>query len=194
MNRRYLRATVAAASLFGGAFGAVAWLAPAPRLLWNASASAPIGLYRIDTGARPVAGDLVAIEPPAALGDWFAQRGYLPRGVPLLKRVAGVPGQRICRSGVFVTIDGHGAARAVARDRLGRPLPIWLGCRIIRRGEFFLLNAAPDSLDGRYFGAIPATGLIGVAQPLWTRAAPGAPLRRRQPGIHPHPNLEKTGG
>ena len=193
MNRRYLRATVAAASLFGGAFWAVAWLAPAPSLLWNASASAPIGLYRIDTGAQPVAGDLVAIEPSPALGDWLAQRGYIPRGVPLLKRVAGVPGQRVCRTGAFVTIDGHGAARAVARDRLGRPLPIWFGCRIIRRGEFFLLNAAPDSLDSRYFGAISATGLIGVAQPIWTRAAPGAPLRWRQPRIHPNPNIEKTG-
>jgi conjugative transfer signal peptidase TraF len=193
MNRRYLVATVAAASLFGCAFVAVAWLAPAPRLLWNASASAPIGLYRIDADARPVAGDLVAIEPPAALGDWLAQRGYLPLGVPLLKRVAGVPGQRICRTGVFVTIDGHGAARAVARDRLGRPLPTWLGCRIIGRGEFFLLNAPPDSLDSRYFGAISATGLIGVAQPIWTRAASGAPLRWRQPRVHPTPTLEPTG-
>ncbi|UNU44488.1 S26 family signal peptidase [Sphingopyxis sp. YF1] len=193
MNRHYLRATVAATLLFGGSFVAVAWVAPAPRLLWNASASAPIGLYRVDTGARPAAGDLVAIEPPPPLGDWLAQRGYLPRGVPLLKRVAGVPGQRICRTGAFVTIDGHGAARAVARDRLRRPLPIWLGCRIIGRGEFFLLNAAPDSLDGRYFGAISATGLVGVAQPIWTRAAPGAPLRWRQPRIDPNPNLEQTG-
>src|SRR3546814_16595743 len=57
MNRHYLRATVAAASLFGTLFVAVAWLAPAPRLLWNASASAPIGLYRIDPGATPRAGD-----------------------------------------------------------------------------------------------------------------------------------------
>ena len=193
MNRHYLRATVAAASLFGGLFVAVAWLAPAPRLLWNASASAPIGLYRIDPDARPSAGDMVAIQPPAPLGSWLADRHYLPAGVPLLKRVAALPGARICRSGVFVTIDGVAAARAMARDRLGRALPFWLGCRIVGPDELFLLNAASDSLDGRYFGAISATGLIGVAQPIWTRAAAGAPRCWHQPRIHPNPNLEQTG-
>ena len=119
MNRRYLRATVAAASLFGSLFVAVAWLAPAPRLLWNASASAPIGLYRIDPGATPRAGDLVAIRPSPPLGAWLAERHYLPAGVPLLKRVAALPGARLCRSGVFVTIDGRelrGCGREVARQ------------------------------------------------------------------------------
>lgn len=193
MNRRYLGATVAAASLFGGSFGAVAWLAPAPRLLWNASASAPTGLYRIEPGAKPRVGDLVAIEPPAPLSGWLAERHYLPAGTPLLKRVAALPGARICRSGVFVTIDGVAAARAVARDRLGRPLPLWLGCRIVGPSELYLLNAAPDSLDGRYFGPLPAAGLIGVARPIVTRPASGPPLRWRQPRAHPTPTLEPTG-
>ena len=127
MNRRYLSATVATASLFGGLFAAVAWLPPAPRLLWNVSASAPIGLYRIDPGSTPRAGDLVVLQPPAPLSRWLAERHYLPAGIPLLKRVAALPGARICRSGVFVTIDGRAAARAMARDRFGRPLAVCLG-------------------------------------------------------------------
>ena len=181
MNRRYLRATVAIASLFGGLFAAVAWLAPAPRLLWNPSASAPIGLYWIDPGATPRAGDLVAVQPPALLRAWLAERHYLPAGIPLLKRVAALPGARICRSGVFVTIDGVAAARAMARDRLGRALPFWLGCRIVGPDELFLLNAAPDSLDGRYFGPLPAAGLLGVAHPVMIRPASGAPLSPHRP-------------
>src|SRR3546814_10894512 len=52
MNRRLLYATVGAAALFAVSFVAVAWLKPAPRLLWNASASAPLGLYRIDEIGR----------------------------------------------------------------------------------------------------------------------------------------------
>lgn len=179
MNRRILSFTAATATLFGTLFVAVAWTEPAPRLLWNASASAPIGLYRIDADAAPRVGDLVAIDPPPALAGFLGARGYLPRGVPLLKRVAALPGALVCRSGTFVTVDGTGAARALARDRANRPLPAWTGCRTVGRGELFLLNAAPDSLDGRYFGPLPAAGLIGTAHPLFTRSHASAPLRWR---------------
>ena len=44
MNRRILSVTAATASIFGTLFFAVAWAKPTPRLMWNASASAPIGL------------------------------------------------------------------------------------------------------------------------------------------------------
>lgn len=158
-------------------FGAVAALAPHPRFVWNASASVPLGLYRIDVGAAPKVGELVLVHLPDDLTRLSAQRGYLPRGVPLLKHVAAADGALICRSGIFVTIDGHFAARARAADRAGRALPRWLGCRRLARGEYFLLGAAPDSFDSRYFGPLQRRDLIGVAHPLLTRAAPGAPLR-----------------
>jgi conjugative transfer signal peptidase TraF len=194
MNRRILSFTAATVSLFGTLFVAVEWAKPAPRLLWNASASAPIGLYRIDADAAPQIGDLVAIEPPPALAGFLAARGYLPRGVPLLKRVAALPGALVCRSGSFVTVDGAGAARALARDRANRPLPVWTGCRTVGRGEIFLLNAAPDSLDGRYFGPLPSAGLIGAAHPLLTRSTVSAPLRWRsaEEGFRPSPSKKET--
>ncbi len=44
MTRRfYVRATVAAATGFTAAFAAIAAIHPVPRVLWNASASAPLG-------------------------------------------------------------------------------------------------------------------------------------------------------
>ena len=58
-------------------------------------------------------------------------------------------------------------------------LPLWVGCRRLQRGELFLLGTRPDSLDGRYFGPLPASGLIGTAHPVATRNRPGAPLRWR---------------
>ncbi|WP_374394965.1 S26 family signal peptidase [Sphingopyxis sp.] len=180
MSRRWLRATAASAALFAGLFAGAALLSPSPRIIWNASPSVPIGFYTIDPGRRPGIGELALIAPPADVAGLLAARGYVPRGVPLLKRVAALPGALVCRSGVFVTIDGAPAARARDTDRLGLPLPRWLGCRRIQRGQLFLLNAAPDSLDGRYFGPISDVGLIGTAQPLATRDAPGAPLRWRR--------------
>ncbi len=191
MRRRWLRATVVAAAGFAGLFGAVAALAPQPRLVWNASASVPVGLYRIEVGAAPRVGELALVEPPAALASLLAARGYLPRGVPLLKYVAAAEDALVCRSGVFVTVDGRFAARARAADRLGRALPRWLGCRRLARGEYLLLGSAADSFDGRYFGALRAENLIGTAHPLLTRDAPGAPLRWSRPASPVSSNLQE---
>ena len=175
----YALLTPIIAGAFGGLFITVAMLAPHPRLIWNASASEPVGLYRVVAAEQPAVGDLVAIRPPARLARFLAERHYLPVDVPLLKQIAAGPGARICRHGSVVTVDGVRKAVAQLRDRHGRALPTWQGCRIVRRGELFLLAGAPDSMDGRYFGPIPAKGLLGRASPILTRDAPGQPLRWR---------------
>ena len=99
----------------------------------------------------------------------MTERGYVGRGVPLLKRVLGLPGQRVCRIGRTITVDAVEMGEALERDRIGRDLPVWQGCRVIGDGELFLMNwEVRDSLDGRYFGPIPASSVIGRARPLWT--------------------------
>lgn len=139
------------------------------KLIWNASASTPIGLYSIAPGGSLEVTDLVAVRPPEPLESFLAEGGYLPRGVPLLKRVAGLPGQRVCRTGTAVTVDAVPMGEALDHDSRGRPLPIWQGCRRVAEGELFLMNwSVPDSLDGRYFGPLPATSVIGQAIPVWT--------------------------
>lgn len=144
-------------------------LDPAPLVVWNASASVPIGLYAVRPIGDLAVTDLVVARPPEPLASRLAERGYLPKGAPLIKRVAGVPGQKICREGLSVTIDGIVMAEARERDHASRPLPQWRGCFVLRPGEIFLLNwDEPASLDGRYFGAFPIEGLIGRAAPLWT--------------------------
>lgn len=150
-----------------------------PTFLWNASPSVPIGLYRLTAVSRLEAPDLVVVEPPEPLAGFLAARGYLPRGVPLLKRVVGLPGALVCRSGVFVTVDGVAVARALARDRANRALPVWTGCRTVGSDQLFLINAARDSLDSRYFGPLSAAGLIGTAHPVLIRADARAPLHWR---------------
>jgi type IV secretory pathway protease TraF len=119
--------------------------------------------------------------PSAEIARFLDDRRYLPSGVPLMKHVAALPGQQACRVGAAVTIDGRPVAVAKLQDRMGRALPVWRGCHRVRAGEIFLLNPAPDSLDGRYFGVLPAAGLIGIARPVLTRNAPGEPLRWRVP-------------
>ena len=139
-----------------------------PWLVWNASASVPIGLYAVETIADVRAGDLVVVQPPEALARFLADGGYLPRGAPLLKHVAALVGQSVCRNGLTVTVDGVAIGEARERDSRGGSLPVWQGCRVIGHGEAFLMNRqSAFSLDGRYFGPLPAASIVGRAIPLW---------------------------
>lgn len=138
-----------------------------PRLVWNASASAPVGLYAVRPAANIVAGDMVIAWAPEPARAFAARRQYLPGNVPLVKRVAASEGARICARGDFVLIDGRIAAVRRRTDGRGRALPVWLGCRRLGPGELFLLMDRPDSFDGRYFGTTPARLVVGKALPLW---------------------------
>jgi conjugative transfer signal peptidase TraF len=141
-----------------------------PWLIWNASASVPIGLYAVETIIDLQTGDPVVVRPPEPLARFLADGGYLPRGVPLLKHVAAVAGQTVCRVGRSVTVDAIEMGEARERDGRGRALPVWEGCRVIRRDEVFLMNPrSADSLDGRYFGPLPAASIVGRATPLWVK-------------------------
>lgn len=143
---------------------------PAPRLVWNASASAPVGLYWVRPRARLARGAMVIARTPEPYRRLAAVRRYLPANVPLVKRVAGLPGDRVCARGAIVSINGKIAARRLRKDAAGRPMPLWEGCRTLGKEQLFLLMAeVPGSFDGRYFGPADRADVIGRARPLWTR-------------------------
>ncbi len=163
--------TLAITTLATGAVVLPSVASPPPQLLWNASASVPIGLYRVQPEPLPKLSDIVVVRPPETLVGFLADGGYLPRGVPLLKHVAALGGQRVCRIGAAISIDGVTVGEALGHDRRGRPLPVWQGCTVLAADQVFLFNAdRPDSLDGRYFGPLPRTTIAGRAQPIWTRS------------------------
>jgi conjugative transfer signal peptidase TraF len=113
--------------------------------------------------------ELVAVQPPDLLAAFLDLNGYLPIGVPMLKRVLALPGQTVCRNGLTIAVDGIDVGEAHERDGRGRPLPVWHGCRVIADGDIFVMNwQSADSLDSRYFGPLPASAVIGRAVPVWT--------------------------
>ena len=137
--------------------------------IWNVTPSAPIGLYEVHPVAQLQRADLVVLEAPPPLESFLAERGYLPPNIPLLKRVVGVPGQKVCRIGRTITVDGAVMGEAQERDSFGRTMPVWSGCQCIAPDELFLMNRdAENSLDGRYFGPVSISSITGLAVPLWT--------------------------
>jgi conjugative transfer signal peptidase TraF len=165
-RRRLLLATGLGAVLCLGTLG----IRPTPRLVWNASASAPIGLYGVTPVATPVRGDLVIARAPGSMRTLAARRGYLPHGVPLIKRVVAVPGDTLCALGPHLFRDGEPLVDRRPRDAAGRPMPWWNGCIRVTSGQVLLVMAnVPTSFDGRYFGPSDARDILGVAHPLWLR-------------------------
>jgi conjugative transfer signal peptidase TraF len=164
------RAILALGTLGLGLLGLAALGRPAPLIIYNASASAPIGFYRVLPVGVIRRGDLVLVRTPDSVRGLAAARSYIPATVPLVKRVAAVAGDTVCAADHAVSIDGRHVADQLSADGLGRPLPAWTGCRTLRAGEIFLLmEGVTDSFDGRYFGPIPASAVIGKLVPLWLR-------------------------
>lgn len=169
MRRIATMLTTAATSI---SLGISAFVDAPKMLIWNASASAPIGLYLVQPADDLDVTDLVAASPPPLTAEFMADRGYLPLGAPMMKRVLALPGQTVCRRGLDIITFGAIIASARARDEAGRKMPVWQGCRRIGEDELFLMNVdVPDSVDGRYFGPFPRASIIGRARAVWTDEA-----------------------
>ncbi|RTL71436.1 MAG: S26 family signal peptidase [Hyphomicrobiales bacterium] len=141
-----------------------------PIVVWNASDSVPIGLYQVVYG-EPRRGDLVVIRLPQPLRSLAQTRGYVPSSVFLLKPVVAMPGDRLCRRGELVTINGRPMVFARVQDAQRRPLPRWHGCRLLGRTDLAVISRHIASFDSRYFGPLDRYNVVGVAAALWTTPA-----------------------
>jgi conjugative transfer signal peptidase TraF len=141
-----------------------------PVILWNASPSVAIGLYRLTSRPSQTAA-LAVIRLPEPLRSLAEARGYLRTGALLIKPVAAGAGDTVCRHGALVTINGRIAARARTLDAAGRSLPAWSGCFELGPSDMFVLSADPDSFDSRYMGIIGRVHVMGFALPIWVRQA-----------------------
>ena len=167
-QRRRVRLAACGVALLGLALGWTIVDRPAPRLVWTASASAPVGLYWLDPGRDPGRGGLVAARLSRDMAELAAVRRYLPINVPLVKRVAARGGDLVCGVGERLYVNGRIAALRQVADARGRNLPWWSGCRLLGGHEYLLLmSEAPDSFDGRYFGPVKRARIIARAVPLW---------------------------
>lgn len=140
---------------------------PRPFLVWNASASAPIGLYWVGAQDDLRRGDMVIAWLPERHRMFAAKRQYLPLNVPIVKRIAAIPGDRACAFGSVIFVNFERVASRRSNDRQGRKLPWWRGCMTLRDGASLLLMDDPDSFDGRYFGPTARGDLVGKATLIW---------------------------
>jgi type IV secretory pathway protease TraF len=135
----------------------------APRLVWNFTPSIPVGLYVIEQ-RQWQQGDRVALKPTGRLKEALSAAAVLKDGRLLMKRVAAIAGDEVCRTKLIVSIN-H-VPRVAARDEPN--LPSWSGCVLLQTGEVFLLGDTESSFDGRYFGITSASDIVAPLSPILT--------------------------
>jgi len=149
----------------------------------NATASMPRGFYLLVPGV-PQRGDLVSIcledgsSATLALKRNYLRPGSCPNGLePLVKRVAGMPGDHLEIGQDGIAINGQlcPQSRALSRDSHGRPMPEAenFGSRTIPVGLALVLSDRhPGGFDSRYFGLVPMASLRKV-EPVFLIAPKG---------------------
>lgn len=161
--RRWVWGAAALVPLVAGLAATLVWT-PRPLLVWNASASAPIGAYAIANPKGAGTGDMVIARTPAPWVRFAGERSYIPVGVPLVKRVAASSGDTVCAIGGRIFVNGRPAAERRRLDGFGRLLPWWTGCIALGRDHVLLLMDNPQSFDGRYFGPTRREDIVGKAR------------------------------
>ena len=149
-----------------GLIGSASVIADQNRLIWNRTQSAPIGLYWRSDGPLILNGWAV-VSAQSEAARWTSTHGLTGGDWPLVKRIAGLPGDEICRENQTILINQSVVAEALLEAPGGLKLSRWQGCHVLEDGEVFLLNDHPRSLDGRYFGVMQDSDLDGVALLLW---------------------------
>jgi type IV secretory pathway protease TraF len=135
MNGRF--STLAAMLVGVTVLLATAVAMPVPLHVWNASESVPLGLYRLRPADKMFVTELVAVQPPEPLATFLDLNGYLPVGIPMLKRVLALPGQTVCREGSIISVDTIAMGEARERDSRGRPLTAWQAVVLSARTNSF---------------------------------------------------------
>jgi conjugative transfer signal peptidase TraF len=178
LKHRQTALTAIAASAIG--LGCVAFVFAFGGYRINTTPSFPLGLWRIEPlPGQAAKGDTVFIclPPNSPSIEPGLERGYLPRGLcpgglaPLIKTIAATSGANVAIERGQVFINGVELAHSsiMAKDGDGRPMVPFAGGQI-PAGFVFLHSDFVASYDSRYFGPVPASGILGLAKPVLTFA------------------------
>ncbi len=150
------------------AVGISAFVEVIPRVIFNPSPSAPTGFYRVYEVGELRRGDLVLAHVPEPYRSLVVERSYLSKDIPLIKRIAALSGDHVCYRNGADFINEIAVAVPLETDGMGRPMPIWKGCRTLQDHEFFtVMTDVNTSLDSRYFGPLELSLIIGKLEPVW---------------------------
>jgi len=149
----------------------IVWKRFGPPFLINETPSEPVGFYQLipHPESHYRRGMYVVFPVPQKKRELVYGRHWLRDGIPLLKEILGLHGDRVCIYADRFEINSQFVGPVFAVDRQGQSLPQLRGCFEIQPGYFFAASRHFErSFDGRYFGPLPISVVTGEARPLWT--------------------------
>jgi conjugative transfer signal peptidase TraF len=134
----------------------------APLAIINETPSMQKGLYiRTGDAQKLKRGEIVAMPMPKSAKDYLVGTLGYPADTLLIKRVAALPGDIVCRQSDTVTVAGK-TLQANARDRHDNALRDWQGCYKLTNERIFIQGDHSGSFDSRYFGPVSQHALSGT--------------------------------
>jgi conjugative transfer signal peptidase TraF len=134
----------------------------APLAIINETPSMQKGLYiRTGDAQKLKRGEIVALPMPKNAKDYLVDKLGYPADTLLIKRVAALPGDEVCRQAGKLIVAGK-TLQAKARDRRGNVLPHWQGCHKLSSERIFIQGDYAGSFDSRYFGSVYRHALSGT--------------------------------
>jgi conjugal transfer pilin signal peptidase TrbI len=122
----------------------------------------PYRIWLIDRhDRRPARGATFAFVAGVSMQPYFAP------GQIVIKRVAGIPGDRVTVTPARTTVNGVevGVGLALAAQ-LARPVSAFVRETTVDAASVWMMGGTPDSFDSRYWGPLPGVQLRGRAYAL----------------------------
>jgi conjugative transfer signal peptidase TraF len=170
MRLKSRRALFVMAAAVGSLLAAeLLWRRCGPTLVLNLTGSIPRGLYAVQPPKALRRGMLVMFPLPARVKEELGSRPWLLCSRPLIKPVAALPGDLYCIRTGKIFLQRLRPLPVFRSDLQGLPLPRRRGCKRVKPGNFLPLSGySARSFDGRYFGQVPASVIVGEAKAVIT--------------------------
>ncbi len=134
-------------------------------IVYQGSASMPKGFYLVSPVRQLNKGDIVVFNPPESTAQFLWKRHWLPEGASMMKHVAAIPGDRVCKSKGAIWINEKRFAQVYRFYKPGKLLPSLSFCEKLGKDEYLLMSTdIAHSFDGRYFGSVKRNEIKGKAR------------------------------
>lgn len=83
------------------------------------------------------------------------------------KKIAGLPGDRVVIKDDFASVNGEAVGPLTLLSRLGMKSGALDRTEVVPEGKVFVVGTEPRSYDGRYWGFLDQSYLIGTVKPVF---------------------------